>query len=161
MDWAKQSEEMFKSWTDTQKKIWDNWLEAVQKSTAPMQGAQVWQQTVKTWEDTVNNVLDAQNNWVDTWVNSFDPDGTPEEMAHWFKQTQGMMKKWNETQQGLWKNWFDLAKQVDVSKMTTSWEEQGEKAFKNWQDSMQKVMNAQMDWMKMWAPPQEKAGGKK
>jgi hypothetical protein len=157
MDWTKQTEDMFKTWTDTQKKMWDSWLETVQQASAPMQGAQVWQKTIETWEETVNNVLAAQTKWSETWANSFDPEGTPEEMAQWFKQAQEMAKQWNETQQSLWQNWFGLIKQADVTKMTGGWEEEGQKAFKNWQDSMQKVMDAQMDWIKMWAPSQPKA----
>lgn len=161
MDWAKQSEEMFKSWSDTQKKMWDSWLETVQSGSAAMPGPQLWQKTVETWEQTVNNVLAAQSKWAETWSDSFNPDNTPEEMAQWFKQTQGMVTQWNETQQRLWQNWFELIKKADVSNMTSSWEEEGQKAFKNWQEAMQKVMDAQMDWVNMWTPGATKADAKK
>jgi hypothetical protein len=157
MDWTKQAEEMFTTWTETQKKMWDNWLETVQKGTGQNPAADVWQKTVDTWQDTVNNMLAAQGTWTDTWAESFDAqNGTPEEMAEWVKQTQAMAKQWSDAQQQMWANWFEMMKKADMGQMTGNWQEESKKAFTNWQDSTQKIMDAQMQWLKMWAPEAKK-----
>ena len=76
-------------------------------------------------------------------------------MAKWIEQTQDMTKQWNGAQQELWQNWFDLMKKAEWTQMTGSWEEEGQKAFQTWQDAAKKVMDAQMEWVKMWAPKAE------
>ena len=43
-------------------------------------------------------------------------------------------------------------KRDDLTGIVNSWQEEGQKAFTSWQESVQKVMDAQMQWLKMWAP---------
>ncbi len=157
MDWTKQAEEMFNTWTETQKKMWDSWLEMVQQGAGKNPGTEMWQKTIDTWQETVNNMLSAQGKWTDTWTESFDAsNSTPEEMAEWVKQTQAMAKQWSEAQQQMWANWFDMVKKADMTQMADNWQEESKKAFSGWQDSTQKIMDAQMKWLKMWAPEAKK-----
>ena len=153
MDWTAQAEEMYKTWADTQKKAWDNWMQMVQPQPSQTQAADMWKKTLDTWEETVDNTLAAQAKWTEAWGSNVNTEnGTPEEMAKWIEQTQEMTKQWNGAQKELWQNWFDLMKKAEWTQMTGSWEEEGQKAFQTWQDAAQKVMDAQMEWVKMWAP---------
>ena len=164
MDWTKQAEDMMKTWTDTQKKMWDNWLETIDQDSAQNQAAEVWQKTVETWEKTVKNTLQAQNEWTQAWVESLGTKADiPEEVTEWANQAQEMAKHWGETQQQMWQGWFDLVKKADSAKMAGAWGEEGQKAFQVWQESAKKAMDAQMEWASKWTPEQtkSKAGGKK
>jgi hypothetical protein len=58
MDWIKQSEAMFKTWTDTQQKMWDTFSENV-SGFGKSPGEKMWAQTVKAGEDLVKNSLAA------------------------------------------------------------------------------------------------------
>ena len=158
MDWTKQTEEMVKNFSETQKKIWDSWLEAVQPAgPSKDQAAEIWQKAMQTWEETVNNALSTQTEWTKHWSESLNLDEMelPDEVAAWAKQAQAMTKQFGETQQQLWQGWFDLVKQADLTKLTGNWEEEGQKAFQQWQEAAQKVMEAQMQWANMWMPGQK------
>jgi hypothetical protein len=156
MDWAKQTEEMMNAWTETQKKMWDNWLETVQQGADQSQAAEIWQKTVDTWEKTVKNSLDAQAEWTKAWAESLGTKvDVPEEMTAWANQAQEMAKRWGDTQQQLWQGWFDLVKKADPAKMAEAWGEEGQKAFQTWQESARKVMDAQMKWTSTWASEQD------
>ena len=158
MDWTAQTEEMYKTWADTQKQVWDNWVSMVTPQPSQNQAADMWKKTLDTWQETVDNTLAAQAKWTEAWGASIDTEnGTPEEMAKWIKQTQDMTKQWNSAQEQLWQNWFDLIKKAEWTQMTGNWEEEGQKAFQTWQDATQKVMDAQMEWVKMWAPAKSEA----
>lgn len=160
MDWTKQSEEMMKAWTDTQKKMWDNWLDMVQKGTGQSQAGEIWQKTIEMWEKTVKSSLDAQTEWTRTWVESLSgTEGVSDEVVEWAKQAQDMSKRWSETQQQLWQGWFDMVKKADASKMAGAWGEESQNAFKTWQESAQKMMDAQKQWAS--AQTTDKAKSKK
>jgi hypothetical protein len=45
MEWTKQAEEIFKTWTDTQKKMWDEWIKATQSFGKP-HATDAWKRTV-------------------------------------------------------------------------------------------------------------------
>ncbi len=52
MDWTKQANEMLKTYTSTQQKVWESWASSMQLMTTP-QSPEVWQKTVDTWRGTV------------------------------------------------------------------------------------------------------------
>lgn len=152
MDWAKHNAEMMKAWTEAQKQMWDNWLEAMQSATGQNQATEMWQTTVSTWEQTVNSTLDAQAGWIDLWADSLTAQSSlPKEVIEWAEQAQEMVKNWGETQRQLWQGWFDLMKQAEPPNMATAWGEEGQKVFAAWQESAQKMMDAQMKWAGQWA----------
>ena len=160
MDWTKQSEEMFKNWRETQQKMWDSWLGAVQQGPSKAQAAETWQKAMETWEETVKNALAAQTEWTKQWAESVDGQDLPPEVANWLKQSQEMSEKFGTAQQQLWQGWFDLVKQADLTKLTGNWEEEGQNAFQQWQESAQKVMEAQQQWINMWLPTQNQKADK-
>ena len=158
MDWTKQTEEVVKSWTETQRKMWDNWLKTVQQGPEQFQVANVWQKTLETWEETVKNTMSAQAEWMQMWADSFDQQqGIPKEVTQWVKQAQTMNNQWADIQQQMWQSWFELVKKVDPAKMSETLDADGKKAFAAWQETAEKVMAAQEKWAGMWTSAAEKA----
>lgn len=150
MDWTKQTEEVVKTWTDTQKKMWDSWLQAAQQGPDQFPVAKVWEKSMETWEETVKNTMAAQDEWMQMWADSFEKQkGIPEEVGQWVKQAQTMNKQWSDIQAQMWNSWFEMAKKVDPAKMTDSLDAEGKKAFAAWQETAEKVMEAQEKWAGM------------
>jgi hypothetical protein len=163
MDWTKQAEEMAKTWTETQKKMWDNWFNTVQ-NFEKNQVFEAWKKTVETWEESVKNMLDAQTAWTQMWADNLtSAGGASKEMVEWSRQLQEMARRWSETQKQLWASWFDMVKKFDPAKMTGGWDTEGQKMFQGWQEAMQKVVDTQTEWARHWTTEQagEKAGDKK
>lgn len=51
MDWAKQSQELIRTWAETQHKMWDAWLQSMQAAGAGAL-ADTWQKTLETWQQS-------------------------------------------------------------------------------------------------------------
>ena len=147
MEWAKQSEEMLKTWTESQKKLWDDLMKAMPgfgKSPSP----EIWQKTVDTWNQTIQRVLDAQVEGVRHWAeNATTAKGTAQETAECAKQGQEMITRLLETQKQLWGNWFEFAKKLDASNMM-NWTQDAQKFLQSWQETIQKAQTAQTEWLK-------------
>ncbi len=161
MDWNKQTEAMFKNWTDAQKKMWENWQEMAKQGPSLDQATQVWQKTIENWEETVKNTMEAQSAWTKNWSESLNTDGLPEEVVNWAKQAQDMNKQFGDAQNQMWQGWFDLMKQTDFSKINSNWDGEGQQAFQQWQEMAKQVMEAQMQWVNMWMPKSGEASDKK
>jgi hypothetical protein len=147
MEWTKQSEEMLKTWTETQKKMWDEWTKAIQ-GFGKSPSTEVWEKTVETYQQTVQRVLDAQLEGARRWAENFPTGkGTPQEAAEWAKQGQDLIIRWTETQKQLWGSWFELVKKLDASNMI-NWPRDGQKFLQSWQETIQKALNAQAEWVK-------------
>ena len=158
MDWFKESQELMQSWTESQKKMWDNWMGSMDVSANQAKASEAWTTALDTWEKTINSGFEAQNQWTDFLTENLNSQDSaiPPEMAEWLKQSEAMGKRWSETQKELWQTWFDLIKKADAEKMLSAWGEDGQKAFTAWQESTQKIMTAQMDWAKQWKPDNSK-----
>jgi hypothetical protein len=149
MEWAKQTEDMFKTWADVQRRMWDDWLKGVQAfgPSGPAGPDQAWEQTLDTWEEAVKKTLDAQVQWTRLWSESFaSVKGTPGEMAEWARQGQNMMKRWAETQRQLWVGWFEMVRKLRPSGFGWNWEKEGQRFHQAWQDTVQKTLDAQAEW---------------
>jgi len=153
MEWTKQSEEMFKTWTETQKKVWEDCLKAMQGFSV-MQGfgkspsTEVWEKTVDTWHQTIQRVLDAQLEGARHWAESASTaKGSTEETAEWAKRGQELITRGTETQKQLWENWFEFVKKLDVSNMT-NWGRDGQKFVQSCQETIQKALESQTEWVR-------------
>ena len=160
IDWTKQAEDMAKTWTESQKKMWDNWLGSMSQEKS--QVTDMWAKTVGAWEETVKNTLNAQTDWMHMWAGNLKSlDNVPKEAAEWAAQAEEMAKQWGETQKQLWENWFAMIKKVEPVKMSADWTEEGQKVFKAWQESTQKMMESQAEWVRHWAAQAEEKINKK
>jgi len=150
MDWIKQSEAMFKTWTDTQQKMWDTFSENV-SGFGKSPGEKMWAQTVKAGEDLVKNSLAAQAEWMKSWSENFKSlEGMPEQAAQAVAQFQEMTERWAVTQEKLWVAWFEMLKNFDSTQLSESWTKMPKNPFQVWQDSTKLVMDTQMEWVKTW-----------
>ena len=152
IDWAKQTEQTFKTWTNTQQKMWNSWLEmAQQASEQALKPNAMWQKSIDVWEQSVESTLDAQSKWTQMWAESLSNTvGVPKEIAQLAQQAQEMNQGWNQAQRQLWQSWFALAKNIDPASMSNSWETEGKKAFETWQETVEKMMKAQAEWSETW-----------
>ena len=150
MDWIKQSEAMFKTWTDTQQKMWDTFSENV-SGFGKSPGEKMWAQTVKAGEELVKNSLTAQAEWMKSWSENFKSlEGMPEQAAQAVAQFQEMTERWAVTQEKLWVAWFEMLKNFDSTQLSESWTKMPKNPFQVWQDSTKLVMDTQMEWVKTW-----------
>ena len=151
MDWTKQTDEMLKAWMGTQKKMWDSWLETIQKGAPQSQAGEIWEKTVETWAETVKKSLEAQREWIKMWAENV-PSGAGQvkEVAEWAQQAREMNNRWIEVQQQLWASWFALIKKSEPNKMAGSWDTEGQKMVQAWRESVEKIMEAQHDWARHW-----------
>lgn len=153
-DWMKQAQDMVKQWTDSQQKMWENWV-------GTMQGVGIqsdtWQKSVDTWRDSVKKALDAQVAWAQFWADNMSAStGSSQQISDWSKQFVDMTKQWNETQTRLWDNWFETLKKSDPSAMSKNWNaEEMQKMVQVWQEYAQKAMEAQMEMTRMWTGKQD------
>jgi hypothetical protein len=147
MEWTKQSEDMLKNWTDTQKKMWDEWTKAMQ-GFGKSPSTDAWEKTVETWNQTIQKVLDGQVEGARLWAeNVTTTKGTPQEMTEWAKQGQDIITRWTETQKQLWGHWFEVVKKLDASNIL-NWPRDGQKFLQSWQETIQKAQDAQAEWLR-------------
>lgn len=150
MDWIKQSEAMFKTWTDTQQKMWETFSESI-AGFGKSPGEKMWTQAIKAGEELVKNSLAAQAEWMKSWSENFKSiEGMPEQAAQAVAQFQEMTESWAATQEKLWGAWFEMLKKFDPSQFAESWTEMPRNPFQVWQESTKMVMDTQMEWMKTW-----------
>jgi len=147
MEWTKQSEEMLKTWTETQKKLWDDCLKAMQ-GFGKSPSTEVWVQTVDTCNQTIQSVLDAQVEAARVWAeNVTTAKGSPQEIAEWAKQGQEMITRLTEMQRQLWGNWFEFVKKLDTSNIM-NWTRDGQNFVQSWQETIQKTLDSQAEWLR-------------
>jgi len=148
MDLNKQAEEMVRSWTDVQKKMWEGWL-------TPMQGLQgaaaqnEYTRALETCEGSVRKALDAQVEWTKMWAEGLSAgQATTEVAATAAKRTHEMMKLWTDAHKQLWDNWFTTLRQLDPSRMAAAgiWEKESQKVIQMWQDAAKAAQEAMAQW---------------
>jgi len=160
MDWTKQSEAMFKAWTDTQQNMWETFSESM-SGFGKSPGEKMWAQAIKAGEELVKNSMAAQAEWMKSWSESFKSlEGMPEQAAQAVTQFQEMNERWTATQGKLWGAWFEMLKKFDPAQLTGSWAEMPKNPFQVWQESTKMVMDTQMEWVKTWMD-QFKTGAEK
>jgi hypothetical protein len=157
MEWMRQTEEIFKTWTDTQKTMWDEWMKATQ-SFGKTNATDSWRRTVDMWEESVKKSLHLQMEWSKLWAENFSSvKGTPKEFQEWARQGQEMMMRWAETQLQLWTAWFEMVKKLDPNASGGSAEKDSNKILHLWEENLKNLLNVQAEWGRVWMGQ----GGKK
>lgn len=155
-DWNKQAEEMIKTWTGAQQKMWEGWLGAMQGMGPNTKAGDTWEKSVQVWSDSVKSALEAQVAWTKFWADSMTAgSSTPKEVTEWSNQVLDMMKRWTETQTQLSESWFETMKKSDPATLTKTWNnEEAQKVVHTWQEAAQKILEAQMGWLRLWTAAQ-------
>lgn len=149
-DWTKQTEEMFKAWSDAQKKLMENWAESMKGIGVP-QGTEFWEKTLAAWEETLEKSTKTQIEWTEKWIENLKSmEGMPEQAVKSTERFQEMTQRWTSTQEQLWAKWFEMLRGLDPSSLTEKWSEAIQNPLQAWQDATKKVMDAQAEWMHVW-----------
>jgi predicted flap endonuclease-1-like 5' DNA nuclease len=103
------NEDIFKSWTDAQKRLWESLCSAV--PFQPPAGVEAWRETylknLTTWESAVKKTLEQEVAWVEQWVHQVAQErGTPEMMTAWVRQMEEVLQRWIQTQNQWWEEYF-------------------------------------------------------
>ena len=151
MNWQQQFEEMMAGWTDTQRRMWDNWVEAIRGLEGAGQENEAWrreyERNLEVWEQSVREALNAQANWVQKWGDSLlENQQAPEPMIQWVNQAQEMMGRWTEAQSQLWNAWFESVRQMEPGQGGSPWAQDGEQVLKAWQEAAQRSQEALSEW---------------
>ncbi len=156
MDWTKQTEEMIRTWTEAQRRMWESWLGAVQ-DVETSQTAGAWEQAVESWRAAVERALEEQVAWTRSWADRVTAGGaTPKEVADWSRQVLEMMQRWTEAQKPLWERWFELLKRADPSAAPSTLADAAQKVTQAWQEAAQKALDAQQEWARRWGGAQSR-----
>ena len=107
-------EEILKSWTDAQKRLWESLCAAV--PFQPPSGVEGWRDTylknLASWQAAVKRALEKEAAWVEEWVQRVAREkGTPEMMAAWVQQMEEVLHRWIQTQNQWWDDYFAVLRQ--------------------------------------------------
>jgi polyhydroxyalkanoate synthesis regulator protein len=163
-DWTKQTEEMFKAWSEAQKKITESWAENV-KGLGGAQSGELWEKALATWEETLEKSTKTQAEWTQKWIESLKSmQGMPEQAVASTERFQEMTQRWAAMQEQFWSNWFEMLRSLEPAKFSEKWGEAFQNPFQVWQNATKKVMDAQAEWLRVWmgssARPADKPEGK-
>lgn len=104
-------EDVLKTWTDAQKRLWESLCSAVPLQPPP--GVDAWRETylknLSSWEAAVQRALEQEAGWVEEWVRRVAQEkGTPEMMAAWVRQMEDVLQRWIQTQNQWWSDYFTV-----------------------------------------------------
>jgi len=104
-------EDVLKTWTDAQKRLWESLCSAV--PLQPPTGVEAWRETylknLESWEAAVRRSLEQEAAWVEEWVRRIAREkGTPEMMASWVRQMEEVLHRWIQTQNQWWNDYFAI-----------------------------------------------------
>jgi len=104
-------EEILKTWTDAQKRLWESLCAAI--PLQPPTGIEAWRETylknLTSWEAAVRRSLEQEAAWVEEWVRRVAQEkGTPEMMASWVRQMEEVLQRWIQTQNQWWNDYFSV-----------------------------------------------------
>ena len=102
-------EDILKTWTDAQKRLWESLCSAVPLQPPP--GVEAWRETylknLASWEAAVRRSLEQEAAWVEEWVQRVAREkGAPEVMASWVRQMEEVLQRWIQTQNQWWNEYF-------------------------------------------------------
>ena len=151
IDWAKQSEDILQSWTDTQKRLLKGWGETAGKNTAQTEVADTWRKAVDAWDGAVKNGLEAQLEWARSATDSLRAvPNVPKDLIDWSEETQALGDRWNAAQLQLWESYFGMVRKAVPVKILGTFDDENQKLFTAWQEAVDKVVSAQSAWSQTW-----------
>lgn len=158
-DWNNRANDMMKMWTESQQKMWENWVTTMRTMGTAPTSRETWEKTVDIWHDSVKTALDAQVTWTQFWTDSMTSmGGSSKQMNEWSSQTMEMTKQWTEAQNKMWADWFQGLKTMDMSTMMKGFNsDEMMKLMQTWQDSARKMMETQMEMVRSMTSAQMKS----
>ena len=148
MSESKSSENLIKTWADTQQKLLTNWLDTVRHvSGAP--GPELWTKTVEAWQASVKETLDAQAQWTREWTETLaNAKGTPEEMRALARQGRDLFQRWTDAERQVWQSWFNIVRDINFRPETGVGPQTS--MIQLWQESAHKMIDTQTALVRHW-----------
>jgi hypothetical protein len=146
----KDTENILKTWAETQQTLLSNWLDTVRK-TGGTSAVELWSKTVDAWQSSVKETLDAQAEWAHRWTATLEKaKGTPEEMRGLAKEGREQLQNWAEAQRELWQGWFNAVREINFKPEAGAASQTGKDLVQLWQDSAHKMIDAQAALVRRW-----------
>lgn len=159
-NWFTQAEAMIADWTGAQRKMWEDWLGAMQAVGTTSPSTETWQKMVDTWHTSVRKALEAQITWTQFWADSISSmSGASPQIIDWSNQMLDVVTQWTAAQVQMSDRWFEAVKHANPTAMSMNWNvEELQKAVYDWQEASQQSLKAQRDWLEVWIGMQTKTG---
>ena len=146
-----QAEDMVKAWTESQQKLWNTWLEALQNSPQST-SAKVWPEGISKWQESVDSTIDSQLGSLRKWAeNAKNFESAPAETRNWANEGVQMVERWTGAQRQLWELWFEFLRKTEAGTAKEGGKEHFEQLVQSWQDMTKQIMELQQDWASSWS----------
>ena len=149
-------EDVTKSWAETQRRLWEGWLEAMGHAGTGLPTAvgtnptEVWSRVIDTWEPFVRQTLDAQSAAVQSLVEGLSSaPNVPELFRAQLQQVQELTRGLTETQRQMWDAMFAAARQFTTA--TGGQHSAGTPQMPTlelWQQIARPALEAQASWLR-------------
>jgi hypothetical protein len=144
------NETILKTWSETQQKLLNDWLDTLRK-LGGTPTLELWRQTVDTWQNSVKETVDARAEYTrqltETLANA---KGTPEEFRELAREGREQLQHWTEAERDLWKGWFDVAREINFRPEPGTGAQAGKDLVHLWQESTHKMIDAQAALIRRW-----------
>jgi hypothetical protein len=144
------NETILKTWSETQQKLLNDWLDTLGK-LGGTPTLELWRQTVDAWQNSVKETVDARAEYTrqltETLANA---KGTPEEFRELAREGHKQLQHWAEAERDLWKGWFDVAREINFRPEPGVGAQAGKDLVLLWQESTHKMIDAQAALIRRW-----------
>jgi len=158
------NEDVTRSWAETQRRLWDGWLAAINQAGSGLPTAAganptvVLARVIDTWEPFVRQTLDAQAAAMQSWVEGLSAaPNVPEHLRPQLQQVQELTRGWTDTQRQMWEAMFAVARQF-TSATSHGQPANGQPAhppqmpnMDMWQQFARPALEAQATWLRNWS----------
>jgi hypothetical protein len=143
-------ETMLQSWSETQQKLLNDWLDTLRK-LGGTPTLELWRQTVDTWQNSVKETVDARAEYTRQLTETLaKAKGTPEEFRELVREGREQLQHWSEAERDLWKGWFDVAREINFKPEPGTGAQAGKDLVQLWQESTHKMIDAQAALIRRW-----------
>ena len=144
------SETILKTWSETQQKLLNDWLDTLRK-LGGTPTLELWRQTVDTWQNSVKETVDARAEYTRQFTETLaKAKGTPEEFRELAREGREQLQHWTEVERDLWKGWFNMAREINFRPEPGTGAQAGKDLVQLWQDSTHKMIDAQAALIRRW-----------
>ena len=114
------SDDIFKTWTDAQKRLWEGFSTILPtlRPAVTSNWRETYLNTLATWESTIKQSLQIQASSLQQWTRSIVGKHDTPNMPEWNRQVDELMTRWVQTQTQLWDEWFELMRSSGIVQLS-------------------------------------------
>lgn len=114
---ADQFNDLLATFTETNKRIWEQWTSALQEGAVPKGGKpmeQLWQQNLDAMEQLLTETYKAEEQWLDRWFDSvLEAPSAPDGMKDLLSNLHQTLSSMREQRSQIWKTWLKQARDMN------------------------------------------------